>query len=161
MVLRLARPGCVLAFAATLTVAAAAQSGGKPATGNPTPGTAQPDPPNVADRITLTGCVQAAPGRASDPTDSNTPSSARFVLANAERQQVVPVGTGGSELAAKASSRTYRLEGLESQLSPFVGARVQISGEIKPGAAASSDERGTSPPILLVEFLQKLAASCR
>jgi len=39
-------------------------------TGNPTPGTPQPDPPNLADRITLTGCVRwAAPdGRGSVAT---------------------------------------------------------------------------------------------
>ena len=54
--------------------------------GNPTPGTAQPDPPNLADRITLTGCVQAAPGRSASAVDENTPSDTRFILTNAERR---------------------------------------------------------------------------
>ena len=155
---RLALPGCVLALAAVLTVSGTAQGGGKPAKGNPTPGTAQPDPPNPADRITLTGCVQAAPNRAAGSVDPNHPTNARYVLAGAERQAIVPVGTGGSDAAAKATSRTYRLEAIESQLSPFVGTKVQISGEIKP--ETSSGERGPTNPTVLVEFVQKIAAGC-
>ena len=31
----------------------------------------------------------------------------------------------------EVSSKTYRLEGIDSQFSPFVGAKVEISGEIK------------------------------
>ena len=153
------RAGGVLVFVVALTVGAAAQIGGKPVKGNPTPGTPQPDPPNLADRITLTGCVQAAPARTGS-ADSNTPSSARFVLANAEREKVVPAGTGGSDLTVKTSGRLYKLEGIESQLSPFVGARVQVSGEIKPGTSGSASEREGNVPTLLVEFVQKLASSC-
>ena len=42
---------------------------------------------------------------------------------------------------------------LDSQFSPFVGAKVEVTGEIK-GAAAGN------PPTLLVEFVQRLAAKC-
>jgi len=144
-----------------LTVIASAQGGGKPATGNPTPGTAQPDPPNLADRITLVGCLQPVARRA-DPSgsasatsasaDANAPSSSRFELTNAERVDRVPTGTGGSP-ATTVSSKTFRLEGIDSQFSPFVGAKVEVSGEIK-GPAASA------PPTLLVEFVQRLAGKC-
>jgi len=154
--------GGVLALVATLTAGAAAQGGGKPARGNPTPGTAQPDPPNLADRITLTGCVQVAPGRSTAAVDSNTPSDTRFILVNAERQQAVPSGTGGSAVAASVSGRAYRLEAIESQLSAFVGTKVEVSGEIKPRPAASRGEgSGSNIPTLLVEFVQKIAASCK
>jgi hypothetical protein len=158
-----------LALVATLTVGASAQIGGKPVKGNPTPGTAQPDPPDLADRVTLTGCVQMAPGRnaasasssasSSSKVDPNTPSDARFILASAERQTKVPSGTGGSDLAAGTSSPTYRLEAIESQLSAFVGAKVEVSGEIKPRAASSRGE-AVDAPTLQVEFVQKIAASC-
>ena len=126
-----------------ITVVVSAQGGGKPATGNPTPGTAQPDPPNVADRVTLTGCLMAALPRAdaSASADSNAPSNSRFEL------------TKATSADAKAAGKTYRLEGLDSQFSPFVGAKVEITGEIK-GAAAGN------PPTLLVEFVQRLAAKC-
>jgi hypothetical protein len=152
--------GGVLALAAALTVSAAAQIGGKPAKGNPTPGTPQPDPPNLADRITLTGCVQMAPGRSAATVDPNVPGDARFVLANAERQKTVPAGTGGSDLAAGPASRTYRLEAIESQLSGFVGSKVEVSGEIKPRAVSSHGDASGTAPTLQVEFVQKIAASC-
>ena len=153
------RFGCALIAVVALTSGAAAQGGGKPARGNPTPGTKQPDPPNLADRITLTGCVQATPSR-SETVDPNTPGSGRFLLTNAERQKVVPAGTGGSALTAKVSSRIYRLEGIESQLSPFVGARVEVSGEVKPAASESNGGREPDAPALLVEFVQRIARSC-
>jgi hypothetical protein len=154
--------GCVLIVVtalATSTAGVTAQGGGKPAKGNPTPGTPQPDPPNPADRITLTGCVQAAPSPGS-AADSNTPSNGRYVLTNAEREKAVPAGTGGSDLTVKSSSRTYRLEGIESQFSPFVGAKVQVSGEVKPATPGTASGREPTPPALLVEFVQKIAPSC-
>jgi len=141
--------------ACTLT---AAQVGGKPVSGgNPTPGTAQPDPPNLSDRISLNGCLQPAPKTAaagSEPIDDNTPSDSRFVLTGGQRVNRVPPGTGQSEIAAKASGGVYRLEGLDSQFSPFVNTRVEISGEIKRAG-------GDKAPVLLVGFVQKISASCR
>src|SRR5947209_675188 len=118
-------------MAAVLSTGASAQSGGKPTKGNPTPGTPQPEPPNLADRITLTGCVQLAPGRSAAALDANTPSDSRFALTKAVRQQTVPPGTGGSAIAEGSANRTYRLEAIESQLSAFVGRAVEISGQVK------------------------------
>ena len=132
-------------------VIASAQGGGKPATGNPTPGTPQPEPPNVADRVTFVGCLQAVARRA-DPSgsagsaDPNAPSSARFELTNAE----------SATASSKVSSKTYRLEGIDSQFSPFVGAKVEITGEMKPPSAVGQ----AALPTLLVEFVQRIAAKC-
>jgi hypothetical protein len=140
---------------AVTTLVLSAQGTG-PITGNPTPGTPQPDPPNLADRITLTGCVRwAAPdGRASVPAQElNTPSSSTFVLTNATRVMRVPPGTGTSESAKKSASQTYRLSALNSALVPFAGARVEVSGEIddrpRPDGAAQT-------PVLNVGFVQRL-----
>ncbi|MEP7309784.1 MAG: hypothetical protein ABJA98_30110 [Acidobacteriota bacterium] len=153
------RTTIVLVAAWTLGLSAQQPPGSK--TGNPTPGTPQPDPPNLADRITVTGCVQAVPqpgGRAAAPIDSNSPSDARFVLVKAARSSVVPPDTGTSAVAATAASDRYRLSALDSQLSPFVGTRVEISGEISPSTSASGDKDGT--PVLQVEFVQKLSPTC-
>lgn len=139
------------------TLMVSAQSGGKPVSGgNPTPGTAQPDPPNLSDRITVTGCLQPAPKSAvsGETPDANAPSNARFVLSSAKRVDRLPPGTGGSDVAAKTNSATYRLEGIDSQFSPFVNARVEVSGEIKPPVEKAS------APTLLVEFIQKTASTC-
>ena len=147
----LAGIGTIVAF----TAVASGQGGGKLVTGNPTPGTEQPAPPNVADRMTFVGCVQLAVGRAeasasakatadgsvfatSASTDTNAPTNSRYEL---------------TKLEGSASSKIYRLEGLDSQFSPFVGSKVEVTGEIK--AAGDSN-----PPTLLVEFLRRLTAKC-
>jgi hypothetical protein len=155
-----ARFGGVLALAAILSTGAAAQIGGKPVKGNPTPGTPQPEPPNLADRITLTGCVQLAPGRSATAVDSNTPTDSRFALTNAVRQKTVPPGTGGSAVADGSANRTYRLEAIESQLSAFVGTKVEISGQVKRRTGSLPGEGHGNAPTLQVEFVQKIAASC-
>jgi hypothetical protein len=137
--------------------------GGTPSTGNPTPGTPQPDPPNLADRVTFTGCVEAVKanaGAGSETHDPNVPTDSRFVLTNAERQNIVPSGTGGSPFATNTSSRTFRLEAIESQLSVFTGTKVEVSGQIRP-PSATPPSGANSNPTLQVEFVQKIAQTCR
>src|SRR5215510_15668233 len=146
---------CAAALAGVLTAGVEAQIGGKPVTGNPTPGTEQPAPPNLADRITLTGCVEVA--KAAPVVDGNTVTDAKFQLTGAEPVNRNPPDTGGSALASSSPSHTYRLAVIESQLSPYVGAKVEISGEILQRSAASQ----AAPPTIQVEFVQKLSASCR
>jgi len=120
---------CAVMLAAATTAVAAAQSGGTPIKGgNPTPGTAQPDPPNVEDRITLTGCVEIV--KTAPAVDGNTVSEERFKLSGAPT--------------------TYRLAAIESQLSPFVGTKVELSGEVLKRPV----------PTIQVEFVQKIAKSC-
>ena len=145
----------ILAVSALTTLDLSAQGTGR-FTGNPTPGTAQPDPPNLADRITLTGCVRwASPdGRGSVPAQElNTVSTSTFVLTNAARVARVPPGTGTSDAAKKSASQTYRLSALNSALVPFAGARVEISGEIDDH---SPREGAAAAPILNVGFVQRL-----
>ena len=149
----------VAAICAASALTVAAQVGGKLVSGgNPTPGIEQPAPPNLSDRITLSGCLRAAPKRTSTPSDPNEPSDARFVLANAERVNRVPPGTGGSPLAAGVMARAYRLAGIESQFSPFAGAKVEISGEVK---SPPSDARTDESPTLIVEFVHKIDSECK
>jgi hypothetical protein len=148
--------GCVILAVSVLTTVGLSAQGTGRLTGNPTPGTPQPDPPNLADRITLTGCVRwAAPdGRGSVPTQElNTPNSSTFVLTNATRVTRVPPGTGTSDAAKKSASQTYRLSALNSALFPFVGARVEISGEIDGRPASDGPAQA---PILNVGFVQRL-----
>ncbi len=152
--------GGLITVLAACTFVVSAQIGGKPVSGgNPTPGTAQPDPPNLSDRITVSGCLQTASNKTGSETpDANTPSNARFVLSSAQRVDRLPPGTGGSELSTRTSSRSYRLEGIDSQFSPFVNTKVEISGELK---ARPAGETAASVPTLLVEFVQKTAPTCQ
>jgi hypothetical protein len=152
----------LMMFLAASALVVTAQGGGKPISGgNPTPGTPQPDPPNLSDRITLSGCLQPAPKSAanSEAPDANTTSDAHFVLASTQRLDRLPPGTGGSALATTTKGSTFRLEGLDSQFSPFVNMKVEISGEIKP--RLSGDAAKSRVPTLLVEFIQKTASTCQ
>jgi hypothetical protein len=159
---RSAWTGGFLALVTASTVVATAQVGGTLIVGgNPTPGTSQPEPPNLGDRVTVTGCLRPAPksAAAGETPDANVPGNARFVLANAKRVDRLPAGTGGSTLAVNANSSTYRLAGLDSQFSPFVNALVEISGEVKP-PAADKPAAGARAPSLLVEFVQRTGPTC-
>lgn len=119
-----------------LALLLAAQIGGKPVTGgNPTPGTPQPEAPNVSERITVTGCVQLVKDAPKAAEDGNTVVDSRYVLTSADAPAKVQ----------------YKLAGIERQLSPFAGAKVEVSGE--PKAPGSN--------VLQVEFVQKLAVRCR
>jgi hypothetical protein len=147
---------CVILVVSALTTLGLSAQGTGRLTGNPTPGTPQPAPPNLADRITLTGCVRlAAPdGRGSVPAQElNTLSTSTFVLTNAARVARVPPGMGTSDAAKRSTGQTYRLSALNSALVPFAGARVEISGEIDDLPPAD----GAAPaPILKVGFVQRL-----
>ena len=148
--------GCVILVVSALTAVGLSAQGTGRLTGNPTPGTPQPDPPNLSDRITLTGCVRFATpdGRGSVPSQElNTPSTSTFVLSNAARVDRVPPGTGTSDAAKKSAGQTYRLSALNSALVPFAGARVEISGEIDD---RSPPEGAVPAPILKVGFVQRL-----
>lgn len=157
---RAVRAGVLVALALASAIAVSAQVGGKPVTGgNPTPGTTQPDPPNLSDRITLSGCLQrATKGPDATAADVNTPSDSRFVLSGASRVEKVPAGTGESDLAKKAGGGTYRLEGLDSIFSPFVGTKVEISGEVK--ARAATEAGGATTSTLVAEFVRRIANRC-
>jgi hypothetical protein len=148
--------GCVILAVSVLTTLGLSAQGTGRFTGNPTPGTPQPDPPNLADRITLTGCVRSAmpDGRGSvTAQELDTLSTSTFVLTNAARVMRVPPGTGTSDSAKKTASQTYRLSALNSALVPFVGARVEISGEIDDRPASGGPAQA---PILNVGFVQRL-----
>lgn len=126
--------------------------------GNPTPGTAQPEMPKLADRIALTGCVARADGVPAT-FDSNTPSDTRYLLTGATRDKRVPPGAGTSPAAAGATADRYRLSGIEGAIAPFAGARVRISGQVEaPSAAAAA--LAPALPVLRVEFVRKLAPAC-
>jgi len=152
---------CFVLIVTALAIGLTAQQRGR-ISGNPTPGTEQPDPPKLADRITILGCVRfASPqvqGRGAGPAgELNSFSNSTFILADAVREGRVPPGTGTSEVAKSTTSRTYRLSAVNSALVPFVGAKVEISGEVQ---ASVPPDANPQPPILQVGFVQRIAKTC-
>lgn len=144
-----------------LTICVAAVSGQAPARirGNPTPGTAQPDMPKIADRIAVAGCVARADG-ASAIFDGNTPSDTRYLLNGAKRLTRLPPGAGTSPAAAAASGERFRLAGIEGAISPFVGMRVEVSGQVETPSEEAA-KAAPALPVLRVEFVKKIGSSCQ
>lgn len=139
----------LLAVAVQMSTAAAAQLPPGAIKGNPTPGVEQPAPPVLADRIAVTGCVARV---GAPPSDPNSYSEERFTLTNAKKGEKALADQSAAASAPIAAQ--YRLAAIDTLLAPFVGKRVELSGEIiKPTT-------GTGPT-LRVEFVQKTAATCQ
>ena len=144
-----------------LTVAVAAAQADKPANppAAPQPATQQPTTPkpstppasstSAASKVTYTGCVKPGTG-----TDS-------WILENAEasaKPGAAPstVGTSGT------SKMTLNLDPAASvELKPHANHKVEVTGSIKPGAAASSPAAGaTARQDFSVESVKMVSATC-
>jgi hypothetical protein len=121
--------------------------------------TQAPDPQSAAksaakaDTITVEGCIQkGASGSATTGTTGTSGSApSAFMLTSAEK----PAGAPSS--APIASS--YRLDAVDSKLSPHVGHKVEISGTLQP-PTGSSPSSATASPTLKVDNVKMLAATC-
>jgi len=139
--------------AAVLCAAPAAAQFDLPFKGNPTPGTEQPKPPDLVDRIRLTGCVkQVVPDIT--PADANTPSDGHFLLVAAKPRQE----RSRAKTKAPPPGDTFRLLGIDSAIAPLAGSRVEVSGDIVPPNGGTTGNLPT--PILRVLVMQRLTAAC-
>lgn len=121
--------------------------------------TQAPDPQSApksaakADTIIVEGCIQkgASGSAATGTTGTSGSAPSAFMLTSAMKP------AGASSPTPIASS--YRLDAVDSKLSPHVGHKVEISGTLLPptGASASS---ATASPTLKVDNVKMLAASC-
>ena len=183
-------------FAATVTVAAqepaTSQSPAPPTATSQAPATPTTAPPTTTQapaasapqssegsRITVAGCLQAAPASPTGTSGSAatapaattdaaakpeaTSGDAKFVLANA-----VPSSADKAATAPSSSApRTYRLIANESALTPHVGKKLELTGTIddqdSSARSATSESRGSSAasaPKLRVEAGKVVAESC-
>ena len=123
---------------------------------------------NGAGKVTITGCLQAAPevptGTAG--TSGSSASAAaleKFMLIECQRN----VG-GGSGSASASDARTYRLVANESALAPHAGKKIEVTGTLDtPSASASpnsapsgSSSSSTNMPKLVVESGKVISQSC-
>ena len=119
---------------------------------------------NADKKVTYSGCIERQPASAAAVTGAaNMP----FSLTNASAVGAgnAPVATSGNA-GAGAASKSYRLDGTESTLSPHVGHKVEITGTIEEQPASPSAGAGAagSPnaagPRLKVDSLKMVATSC-
>ena len=181
-----------IVLAATVGIAAQepspSQSSPQPAPQPPAtsqaPATA-PDSPqaNDARRVTVAGCLQAAPsgpvgtsGSAAPAPAPSTPSpgpdaaakpeggseSAKLVLVNAVP---APAETAGN--ASNSAPQTYRLIANEAALMPHVGKKVELTGTIedqnsqsRPAGSEPNNSSAANGPQLRVEGGKVVASTC-
>ena len=126
-------------------------SGQPPATRGEQPATTQ------ATTVMIAGCIQSTPPAA--PGAGGTaaaPATSKFDLANAKVVSGGPVGTTG----AAATAMRYRLEGDEKTLSSHLNHQVEITGTVTPAAAAGAAGTTSAAPMLKVESVKMVAATC-
>jgi hypothetical protein len=171
-------------------VAVAAQSSSAPQSPSPTtapqaPATSAPQPPATstpptaspapgqqaaeAQKVVVTGCLQAAPGTATagaattaeapagtagsaESKPAGTTGESKFMLANAT---AAPSGATTSSTPTN-EARNYQLVANESALAPHVGKKLELTGTVEEDTSGS----GHSTPKLRVESGKIVAPSC-
>jgi hypothetical protein len=114
-------------------------------------------------KVTVTGCLEAAPqsatpaAPAADAKSDQAGAAKAFVLTNAAPSADAP--------AAAAASRTFRLVANEAALSPHAGKKVELTGTLQDSASSSRSSSSasaadSSAPQLVVESGKVLAAKC-
>ena len=149
--------GMCAAIACTVTIAAAQTT--------PPPSSQTPSS-SAADKVTLTGCIERS-SASSSPTGtsgtagaSSASSETKFILNTAPSSS----STAGTSGTASASAKSYRLDADDSQLTPHVGHKVEITGTVQGGASASSATSTgstTNAPKLKVDSVKMIASSCQ
>jgi len=119
----------------------------------------------VAGTTGTTGTTGTA-GTAGTTGTTPNPADEKFVLTNATIGAAAPPSTeagaagttAGATAGAQASSsaQTYRLVANPAALSPHVGKKVELTGELDKGASSGAD----ASPALRVQKGKVIAASC-
>ena len=128
-----------------------------------------PQSPNAAranadKKVTISGCIERQP--ASTAAITGAPSMP-FMLTNASAagagSAVATSGAAGGASAAKS----YRLDGMDTTLTPHVGHKVEITGTIeeqRPASAAAGEARSapssTPAATLKVDSVKMVSTTC-
>jgi hypothetical protein len=104
-----------------------------------------------ADTITVEGCIQkGAAGSTTGTTGTTGASPSAFMLVSAMKPAT------SKDTAPVASS--YRLDAVDSKLTPHVGHKVEISGTVEQPSASATGAAAT--PTLKVDNVKMIAATC-
>jgi hypothetical protein len=114
----------------------------------------------------VTGCVERSKADASSATPGAVGTAGAVGGAGAPgfilTKVMKPTGTAGSSSASAAPlASTYRLDAEDSKISGHVGHKVEIMGTLADRSASSASKEGSSDaPLLKVENVKMIAASC-
>lgn len=127
--------------------------------------------------VTITGCLQrgteGATGTSGTSGPTRTASAGGFMLMNAS---MGPQSTSAASSSSASSPRAtaagtgaqYRLEADESELTPHVGHKVEVTGNLEESASAGSSSAAGSAtstaamaaPRLKVETVKMVSSTC-
>jgi hypothetical protein len=106
-----------------------------------------------ADTVIVEGCIQRGTTGATAGTTGTTGSSpSAFMLVSTMKPAT------SKETTPIASS--YRLDAVDSKLSPHVGHKVEISGTVDQPSGSGSASGATASPTLKVDNVKMIAATC-
>jgi hypothetical protein len=116
--------------------------------------------------VTLSGCIQNAPGASASGSAAGASASAsaapKFVLAT--KSAASGAAGGGAAVGTSGSAMRYQLDGDDKSISPHLNHEVEITGTVQPsaggGAAGAGGGASASGPTLKVESVKMVAATC-
>jgi hypothetical protein len=145
----------------------------------PTPQTPQtPTPPQSSpsspDKITVTGCLKAAPQMASDTasdtasaanpnptgTAGTTPPGATATAGVAADAKFILTSASASPAGAASTAQTYRLIANPTALGEHVGKKLELIGTLDPNSTPDPKDPSATAPALRVESGKIVAATC-
>jgi hypothetical protein len=137
------------------------------------PTSAQPLPHGGNQSVMVTGCVAKA--------DTAATANSAYILTSARMSNDSPTGTaqpsqedsrnvagrGNSTAPATSAGARYALESKSTDLSRYVGQRVEVSGRLEAsnsagssGSTATNETSSATPALVSVESVRTIAASC-
>jgi hypothetical protein len=140
----------------------------------PTPQTPQtPTPPQSSpsspDKITVTGCLKAAPmasdtASAANPnptgTAGTTPPGATATAGVAADTKFILTSASASPAAAASTAQTYRLIANPTALGEHVGKKLELIGTLDANSTPDPKDPSAAAPALRVESGKIVAATC-
>ena len=126
----------------------------------------QSGPAALAQKVTVTGCVERADQVIGGNTLGTTLDSLTFVLMKAEEGKADDRPARPANAPSSVFDKSYRLDVDVATINPHVGHRVEIVGVLP--SAADNAPVGTSgttpgsgpPPLLKVESVKMLSSTC-
>ena len=157
--------------AAIVSVAAVGVFAQEPQT--PQPPAAPQATPATSDspKITVTGCLKAAPSMAGDVTSATptgtagstaaTPTGTAGTTEPATAKFVLTGASASPADGAAASAQTYRLIANPTALTEHVGKKLELVGTIDASSTPDPKDPSATAPALRVESGKIVAASCQ
>jgi hypothetical protein len=158
--------GMCAALVSVATAGMMAQQPPPPQAPQTTPTPQSSTPPSTDKKITLTGCLKAAPQASSDVNTASATGTAGSATSTATGTSGTPtdkfVLTGASAAPGDTASAapTYRLIANPTALSAHIGKKLELVGSIDPTSTAAPNDPSASAPAFRVESGKIVAASC-